>query len=156
MPFEIADLNFERRPHDLVKGVWRDPEDLMRFLVAEDVFLQRSRWCRVRSAGAAIDVTVGRRQLGNLVDVPCRLDITPIGESRARRSCALPMHVPPIAGDLSKRKAAKRLDELELPDAIAVAYMRREQIEYIYSCDDDFDRFDDITRLDSEHNPHAP
>lgn len=39
--------------------------------------------------------------------------------------------------------------QLELPDAIAVAYMRREAIEYIYSTDDDFDRFDDITQLNA-------
>jgi predicted nucleic acid-binding protein len=34
--------------------------------------------------------------------------------------------------------------------------MRREQIEYIYSCDDDFDRFDDLTRVNSAINPHSP
>ena len=39
--------------------------------------------------------------------------------------------------------------ELELPDAIAVAYMRRESLGYIYSTDDDFDRFDDVTQLNT-------
>jgi len=60
-------------------------------------------------------------------------------------------------GDLTRGRALFRQDpELELPDAIAVAYMRREQLEYIYSCDDDFDRFTDITRFDTDYNPHSP
>jgi predicted nucleic acid-binding protein len=60
-------------------------------------------------------------------------------------------------GDLTRGRALfRRNDELELPDAITVAYMRREQIEYIYSCDDDFDRFDDITRFTQSINPHSP
>lgn len=65
--------------------------------------------------------------------------------------------IPLKEGDLRRGRALfRRNNELELPDAIAVAYMRREQIEYIYSCDDDFDRFDDITRLNSAINPHSP
>lgn len=60
-------------------------------------------------------------------------------------------------GDLTRGRALfRRNTELELPDAISVAYMRREQIEYIYSCDDDFDRFDDLIRLDRAIDPHAP
>lgn len=42
---------------------------------------------------------------------------------------------------------------LELPDAIVVAYMRREGLEYVYSIDDDFDRFDDVTRLNAAVTP---
>lgn len=46
-------------------------------------------------------------------------------------------------------------DDLELPDATVVAYMRRNGIEYIYSLDDDFDRFDDITQLNTDINPFS-
>jgi len=60
-------------------------------------------------------------------------------------------------GDLRRGRALFREhDKLELPDAIAVAYMRREQIEYIYSHDDDFDRFDDITRFERPIDPRSP
>lgn len=56
--------------------------------------------------------------------------------------------------DYNLGKALFRLhSELELPDAIAVAYMRREEFEYIYSVDGDFDRFDDVTRLTAAVNP---
>jgi hypothetical protein len=33
--------------------------------------------------------------------------------------------------------------------------MRRVGIEYIYSFDDDFDRFDDVTRLTTPDNPFS-
>lgn len=63
--------------------------------------------------------------------------------------------IPLNDGDLRRGRAIfRRNNELELPDA--VAYMRREQIEYIYSCDDDFDRFDEIIRLNSAIDPHSP
>jgi predicted nucleic acid-binding protein len=39
--------------------------------------------------------------------------------------------------------------EIELPDAIATAYMRREQIEHVYSFDGGFDQFDDLTQLNA-------
>lgn len=65
--------------------------------------------------------------------------------------------IPLTEDDLRRGRAIfRRNDDLELPDSIAVAYMRREQLEYIYSVDDDFDRFDDITRLNSALNPHSP
>lgn len=54
------------------------------------------------------------------------------------------------------RAILRRHDELELADAIALAYMRREGVEHIYSCDDDFDRFDDIVRLNTATNPFGP
>ncbi|MEE6210097.1 PIN domain-containing protein [Salarchaeum sp. III] len=47
----------------------------------------------------------------------------------------------------------RRHRELELPDAVVVAYMRRAGIEYIYSVDDDFDRFDDMVRLNAAVTP---
>lgn len=65
--------------------------------------------------------------------------------------------IPHTDGDLARGRAFFRQHgELELPDAIAVAYMRREKLQYIYSCDDDFDRFDDLIRFDTDYNPHSP
>lgn len=49
----------------------------------------------------------------------------------------------------------RQSDEVELPDTITVAYMRRIGLEYIYSFDDDFDRFEDITRLNAAETPFA-
>lgn len=45
---------------------------------------------------------------------------------------------------------------VELPDAVTVAYMRRTGIEYIYSFDDDFDRFEGVRRLTTAVDPFAP
>ena len=45
--------------------------------------------------------------------------------------------------------------DVELTDAILVAYMRRIGHEYIYSFDDDFDRYDGVTRLTTADNPFA-
>ena len=42
---------------------------------------------------------------------------------------------------------------VEITDSILVAYMERVGIEYIYSFDDDFDRFDNVTRLTTADNP---
>lgn len=44
-------------------------------------------------------------------------------------------------------------DGLSFGDATIVAYMQREDIEYLYSFDDDFDVIDGITRLESAENP---
>lgn len=54
------------------------------------------------------------------------------------------------------RAIYRQFDELEYPDAVCVAYMRREQFTYIYSFDSNFDVFSDITRFNSPHNPFAP
>jgi predicted nucleic acid-binding protein len=51
---------------------------------------------------------------------------------------------------LSRRKAG-----LEITAAILVAYMRRTDTKYVYSFDDDFDRFDDITRLTTADDPFS-
>jgi predicted nucleic acid-binding protein len=53
------------------------------------------------------------------------------------------------------RALYKRTEEVEITDTITVAYMQRQGLEYIYSFDDDFDEFDDITRLNSDENPFA-
>jgi len=42
---------------------------------------------------------------------------------------------------------------LSFGDATIAAYMRREDIKYLYSFDDDFDSLDWITRLDTADNP---
>lgn len=59
--------------------------------------------------------------------------------------------------DISRGRALfRRTPGPEITDAITVAYMNRVGLEYIYSFDDDFDRFDGITRLASATNPFAP
>lgn len=47
----------------------------------------------------------------------------------------------------------ERRDDLSFGDATLAAFMERENIEYLYSFDDDFDRFDHVTRLDRAVNP---
>ena len=44
-------------------------------------------------------------------------------------------------------------DGLSFGDATIAAYMQREEIEYLYSFDADFDTLDDITRLETADNP---
>ena len=44
-------------------------------------------------------------------------------------------------------------EELSFGDATIAAYMEREDIEYLYSFDDDFDTLDGITRLETPDNP---
>lgn len=56
--------------------------------------------------------------------------------------------------DFSRGQAVfRRHDDVEITDAILVAYMRRTGTDVIYSFDDDFDRFEDLTRLTSAVNP---
>jgi predicted nucleic acid-binding protein len=47
----------------------------------------------------------------------------------------------------------KTYEGLSFGDATIAAYMQREGIEYLYSFDDDFDRLDGITRLETPDNP---
>jgi predicted nucleic acid-binding protein len=42
---------------------------------------------------------------------------------------------------------------LSLVDAVTVAYMQREGVEYLYSFDDDFDAVVDVARLATAENP---
>jgi len=44
----------------------------------------------------------------------------------------------------------------EWVDSIIAAYMQREGLKYIYSFDDDFDTFDDVTRLTTATDPFEP
>ncbi|KZN24595.1 twitching motility protein PilT [Haladaptatus sp. R4] len=50
----------------------------------------------------------------------------------------------------------RRYPDVELPDLTTVAHMQRTDIEYIYSFDDDLDRFEEITRLTTATNPYSP
>lgn len=51
------------------------------------------------------------------------------------------------------RSLFRRYDGLSFGDAMQVAYMQREGIEYVYSFDDDFDAVAGITRLSASENP---
>lgn len=44
-------------------------------------------------------------------------------------------------------------DGLSFGDASIVAYIEREDSEYVYSFDDDFDAVESITRLETPENP---
>ena len=46
--------------------------------------------------------------------------------------------------------------EPEWADSLLAAYMHSEDLEYLYSFDDDFDGFDGITRLTTATDPFAP
>jgi hypothetical protein len=48
----------------------------------------------------------------------------------------------------------RRHDDLSFVDSTIVSFMNREEIEYLYSFDGDFDGIDAITRLDSAVNPY--
>ena len=47
----------------------------------------------------------------------------------------------------------RRYSELSFIDSTIAAYMQREDIEYLYSFDDDFDTLDWVTRLGTADNP---
>lgn len=64
------------------------------------------------------------------------------------------VHAPKADFDAG-RSLFRRYDGLAFGDATMVAFMDREEIEYIYSFDDDFDAIDSLTRLDSATNPFA-
>lgn len=51
------------------------------------------------------------------------------------------------------RSLFRRYESLSLTDAIIVATMQREGIEYLYSFDDGFDSVSQITRLTTPENP---
>ncbi|MDS0260190.1 PIN domain-containing protein [Haloarcula sp. S1CR25-12] len=51
------------------------------------------------------------------------------------------------------RSVFRRYDSLSLTDAVIVAAMQRQDVEYLYSFDDGFDSVPDITRLTTPDNP---
>lgn len=50
----------------------------------------------------------------------------------------------------------RRHDGLSFVDAALVAYLQMEDLEYLYTFDDDFDAIDSVTRLDSPVDPFDP
>lgn len=59
--------------------------------------------------------------------------------------------------DLARgRSIFREQSGIEITDAILAAHMLRTETEYIYSFDDDFDRFDHLARLTSPENPFKP
>lgn len=54
------------------------------------------------------------------------------------------------------RSLARKYDSLSLTDAVIVAFMQREEIEYCYSFDDGFDAVDAVTRFVTPENPFDP
>jgi len=51
------------------------------------------------------------------------------------------------------RSVFRQYESLSLTDAVIVAAMRREDLEYLYSFDDGFDQVPEITRLTTPDNP---
>lgn len=51
------------------------------------------------------------------------------------------------------RSVFRRYEQLSLTDAVIVATMQREEIEYLYSFDDGFDSVPELTRLTTPENP---
>jgi predicted nucleic acid-binding protein len=51
------------------------------------------------------------------------------------------------------RSVFRQYESLSLTDAVIVAAMQREDIEYLYSFDDGFDSVPDITRITTPDNP---
>lgn len=60
------------------------------------------------------------------------------------------------AEDFSRGKALyRRTEGIQITDTITVAYMERQELDYIYSFDDDFDEFESVTRLNADRNPYT-
>lgn len=54
------------------------------------------------------------------------------------------------------KSAFRRHARLSLVDACIVAFARTNDVGYCYAFDDDFDGFDELSRLDVAVNPYAP
>lgn len=67
-------------------------------------------------------------------------------------------HLVTLTNDgLATAKAQFRTNPpLSFVDASIVSYMQTEGLGYLYSFDDDFDRFDDVYRLQTPTNPYEP
>jgi predicted nucleic acid-binding protein len=62
----------------------------------------------------------------------------------------------PKAAFDTARSLARTYEQLSLTDAVIVAFMRRRDIEYLYSFDDGFDGLDSVTRFVTPENPLDP
>ncbi|WP_226040677.1 PIN domain-containing protein [Natrinema sp. DC36] len=67
-------------------------------------------------------------------------------------------HIVSLAADTlaTAKSLFRRHRGLSFVDACIVAYMQADDVEYLYAFDDDFDRIDDITRLETATNPYDP
>lgn len=67
-------------------------------------------------------------------------------------------HVESITADAfaTAKELFKRHAEYSLVDACLVAYARTGDVEYCYAFDDDFDRAEDVARIDAPVDPYAP
>lgn len=67
-------------------------------------------------------------------------------------------HVESLSGDAlaTAKSQFRRHTGFSFVDACIVAYMQTEGLGYLYAFDDDFDRHDEIYRLDTTTNPYDP
>ncbi|WP_254861622.1 type II toxin-antitoxin system VapC family toxin [Halovivax gelatinilyticus] len=67
-------------------------------------------------------------------------------------------HVVSLTSDAfaTAKSLFRRHEPLSLVDACIVAYMRTNDISYLYAFDDDFDRVDGCVRPDAATNPYDP
>lgn len=72
------------------------------------------------------------------------------------RSAGFRVHYLSSSDFVRGRELFRQSAGVELSDAMTVAHMRRTGVKYVYSFDDDFDRFDDITRLTTAVDPFRP
>lgn len=139
------------------------PKALLDANVVVGARLKRDQW---HDAGTAIvrgmdagDLPTGRITTYNVPEI-----LTPIqrrgGDESARETLSLitesrGLEIGSAPRDDFERGLAvyRQEDAIELVDCVMVAHMRRAGIEYLYSFDDDFDRFDGITRLETAENP---
>lgn len=59
----------------------------------------------------------------------------------------------PKADFTASQALFRQFAELSFVDSTVAAYMQREEIEYLYSFDDDFDAVPELTRLETADNP---
>jgi predicted nucleic acid-binding protein len=127
--------------------------------------MQRDQW---HDAGRAIvsGIDAGDLPRGRLTYFCLPEVLTPIekraGDGPARETLAFLIEsrgfdlVYVAREDVTKGLAIyRREDGIEVVDCFTVAYMQRLGIEFVYSFDDDFDRFDGITRIVSADDPFA-
>jgi predicted nucleic acid-binding protein len=63
------------------------------------------------------------------------------------------IHYAPKADFDAGRSVFRTHEGLSLTDAVLVASMQRQNLNYLYSFDDDFDRVNDLTRLTTPDDP---
>jgi predicted nucleic acid-binding protein len=68
-------------------------------------------------------------------------------------SSGFEIHYTPKSDFDAGRSLFRKYEGLSLTDAVIVAAMQREDLEYLYSFDDDFDAVDGITRLTTPDDP---